>query len=109
MIDCHACSMAPGEACRYHQLAEYAPTLFAAMEAAEEKFACRTEGGAEVGARLECCEAMKRAQEGGTDNEGYGSAVWEERGPTRVIWAAGSGLPDISLCPWCGERGREAL
>ena len=97
MIDCHACSMATGEACRYHQLAEYAPTLFAAMEAAEEKFSCRTEGGSAVGAKLECCEAMKSAQEDGTG------------GPTRVIWAAGSGLPDISLCPWCGKQVRESM
>ena len=52
--------------------------------------------------KLECCEDMKHAQESGTDNECYGSAVWG-------AWSIGTSLPDISFCPWCGQPVREEL
>ena len=55
------------------------------------------EGGAAMSKKLECCEAMKHAQEDGTDNEVYGKAVLGS-------WTIGTGLPDISFCPWCGNK-----
>lgn len=45
------------------------------------------------------CPERSRAQEGGTDNEGYGSALDAHQG----YWKIGSGLNPIKYCPWCGK------
>lgn len=44
---------------------------------------------------MDCCEAMKDAQQSGTDNEAWGPLV---RGTS-----IGCGLPPIKFCPWCGR------
>ena len=50
--------------------------------------------------KLECCAAMRHAQENGTDNECYGRAVWTG---SAGEWLIGTGLPNITFCPWCGK------
>lgn len=52
--------------------------------------------------KIECCHEMAQAQEVGTDNEGYGRAVWFI-GPHRA-WRIGSRMGDIAFCPWCGKK-----
>ncbi len=48
-----------------------------------------------------CCDSMEKAQEHGTDNEGYGSLLhfYERTG-----WSIGCDLPSPVHCPWCGEK-----
>ncbi len=45
-----------------------------------------------------CCTTFDRAQQSGTDNEGYGRLMWVHAG----IASMGCGLPPIDYCPWCG-------
>jgi len=45
-----------------------------------------------------CCDAMEKANESGTDNEAYSSAVREHGGQYTI----GLETPPISYCPWCG-------
>lgn len=57
------------------------------------------EGVFKVRKSIDCCRNMLQAQEVGTDNEGYGSAVWEiGDGSFRIGIRTG----DIAYCPWCG-------
>jgi hypothetical protein len=45
------------------------------------------------------CEAFKKAQQLGTDNEGQGPLFWALEGKMQV----GSGVPPPKYCPWCGK------
>ena len=47
------------------------------------------------------CVEFKKAQQRGTDNEGYGSLLSHH-----VVdeWRIGRDLENISYCPWCGKR-----
>jgi len=65
--------------------------------------------------RPDCCEHWKRAQESGTDNEGYGALLGYERTdaeiPVKVTgWYIGDRdeLPPIKFCPWCGATSKGA-
>lgn len=44
-----------------------------------------------------CCDDMKNANQRRTDNEGYGCAIWLEKGEYTI-----GSLPPIRFCPWCG-------
>lgn len=52
---------------------------------------------------LQCCEEAVKAQESGTDNEGYGKLLRDvfQDGDWR-IGDVGL-LPPIKFCPWCGK------
>jgi hypothetical protein len=50
-----------------------------------------------------CCTDFKNAQRSGTDNEGYGRLLDDYNGE----WRMGSGLSNISYCPWCGTQVSE--
>lgn len=55
-----------------------------------------------------CCDDFKRAQNSGTDNEGYGRLL-SNLGRDQVAadrWSIGSNLPNIKFCPWCGVATR---
>lgn len=53
------------------------------------------------GPKLGCCMAMIQAQQSGTDNEAYGSAVsYSVEGIAEI----GCQLPPITFCPWCGKK-----
>ncbi len=45
------------------------------------------------------CSERSAAQESGTDNEMYASALSGYQG----FWEIGSGLKPIKYCPWCGK------
>lgn len=47
-----------------------------------------------------CCAALARAQEAGTDNEGYGRAVHFDGA---YFWI-GTAPDSMNFCPWCGRR-----
>lgn len=47
-----------------------------------------------------CCDALERAHEHGTDNEGYGPLLYS----AYPVWAIGSDLPPMRFCPWCGKE-----
>ena len=51
-----------------------------------------------------CCELWAKAQEGGTDSEGYGSLVnhssFDDSQTDRNAYMGL--LPPVSFCPWCG-------
>lgn len=50
-----------------------------------------------------CCAEFAGAAQHGTDNEGWGAAVsssWPER---PLAWHAGTDLPPLRFCPFCGE------
>ena len=52
---------------------------------------------------LTCCAAMKRAQEEGTDGEGYMEAIsWDDY--PEVGYQISAQLPPIQWCPWCGTK-----
>lgn len=53
--------------------------------------------------KLACCSTMLKAQESGTDNEGYGRLV-SDYGDWS--WHMGCGLPEFNYCPWCGNSVR---
>lgn len=46
-----------------------------------------------------CCRAFDRAQQTGTDNEGYGRLITID-GEIAMI---GSEMPPVDYCPWCGK------
>lgn len=46
-----------------------------------------------------CCSEFLRAQESGSDNEGYGRLISCANG----LWQIGDGLPPLAYCPWCGK------
>lgn len=48
-----------------------------------------------------CCRQFVKAQDLGTDNEGYFRLVYDDASGNLYI---GCGLPPIRFCPWCGER-----
>jgi len=70
--------------------------------------------------KLRCCNAMTRAQEEGTDSEGFGPLVnwsgewvrkiWNHRSDCSCEdtipagWEMGHTLPPIRFCPWCGTK-----
>jgi hypothetical protein len=47
---------------------------------------------------MPCCPVWEKAQYDGTDNEMYRPLIGYRDG---AAWA-GSGLPPLALCPWCG-------
>jgi hypothetical protein len=50
------------------------------------------------------CEAFRKAQESGTDNEGYSSLIRASDGE----WSFGGGqLEPLRFCPWCGKPAPE--
>lgn len=54
-----------------------------------------------------CCDIWGKAQERGTDHEGYGPALitrscWAPDYEPRSCLLLGSELPDARFCPWCG-------
>lgn len=58
-----------------------------------------------------CCSWMAKAQERGTDNEGYGPLVeWDDdtiEGEGDLPgFHTGCELPRIAFCPWCGTPVR---
>jgi hypothetical protein len=59
------------------------------------------------------CDAFVKAQQRGTDNEGYDQLIYRYSadllkkhpflgGDPR--WSVGSELPPIHFCPWCGSK-----
>lgn len=60
---------------------------------------------------MNCCKHWRRAQEEGTDNEGYGSLIYDmshdrER-PVEEKYigcSVSSDLPPVRFCPWCGDE-----
>lgn len=48
---------------------------------------------------LVCCKDFENAQASGTDSEGYGALVRENRKGNVEL---GLHLPPIRFCPWCG-------
>lgn len=52
-----------------------------------------------------CCYDFKRAQEKGTDNEGYGRLIMSYANDG--VYHIGSGLSSIEFCPWCGKPVKE--
>lgn len=54
------------------------------------------------------CEDFKKAQEEGTDKEGYGAAIRRSMLSDNEsdLEVGGYGKP-IKFCPWCGKRVRE--
>lgn len=47
-----------------------------------------------------CCDDFFKAQQEGTDCEGIGPLVSQER---YQVWVIGYDVPPIAFCPWCGE------
>ena len=47
-----------------------------------------------------CCDAWGLARQEGTDNEGYGSLIIDNR--PGYGWGIGCDLPRVLYCPWCG-------
>lgn len=66
---------------------------------------------------LPCCDSWAKAQEDGTDHEGYGPALVTSTTlpPDYELITClllSEGLPDTKFCPWCGspkEFEREKL
>ena len=50
-----------------------------------------------------CCSTFARAQTSGTDNESYGPLLY----PIGHNVYAGSDLPPLAHCPWCGKKIEE--
>ena len=50
-----------------------------------------------------CCPEWLKAQQSGTDNEGYGRLI--QVYPDGAA-SMGSDLPPIRFCPWCGADKR---
>lgn len=46
-----------------------------------------------------CCYEFRKAQQYGTDNEGYGPLLGSHNGE----WHMGCDLAPIEYCPWCGK------
>jgi hypothetical protein len=53
----------------------------------------------------QCCDAWRKAQQSGTDNEGYGPLLYRSRDGD--AWRIGDGLQAVYFCPWCGEEKDE--
>ena len=53
-----------------------------------------------------CCNNWRKAQQSGTDNEGYGRLIYEcgRDGPLMM----GCDLEPIKFCPWCGKEAPDA-
>ena len=49
-----------------------------------------------------CCDAFRKANQRGTDNELYGAAIWMID-DNRFLIGCGD-YPHISFCPWCGTH-----
>lgn len=52
----------------------------------------------------DCCNAWRRAQRPGTDNEMYGQLLRDYGGGD---WHIGCDLPTVAFCPWCGAKKDE--
>lgn len=53
---------------------------------------------------MNCCNAWKKAQQHGTDNEGYGPLIAHGYESERNNWYMGEELPPAIYCPWCGKK-----
>jgi hypothetical protein len=53
-----------------------------------------------------CCSDFGRAQQSGTDNEGYGRLIMTYPDDPDAYIGSG-GLPTINYCPWCGKKVSE--
>lgn len=59
-----------------------------------------------------CCEWWARAQQWGTDNEGYARLIhWRDDGPHMGYVTENEAddcyLPAVEFCPWCGTKKTE--